>query len=61
MRKEKHKSVNIFSNFNISKETSDGKIGHTLSKSNDSKRIKKPTISDVSQNANAFFFVHEYI
>ena len=49
-------SVNIFSNFNICKETFDRKIREKSNKSNGSKRtkIKTATISDVSQNANAF-------
>ena len=59
-KKEKHKLVNIFSNFSIFKETSDGKLGNKLNISNDSKKIKTATVSDRSQNANPFPSVREY-
>ena len=58
--KEKHKSVKIFSNLNISKETSDRKIGDKPDNSIDSKRIKTATVPDISQKANVFPSVQEY-
>ena len=50
--KQKHKSVNMFSNSNISKETFDKKkIQDQPSKSNDNIRIRVAAVLDVSQNA----------
>ena len=54
-------SINIFSHFNISKETFDGKIKDKSNKPNSSKWIKTATISDVNQNANAFHSAQKYV
>ena len=48
-----NQSVNTFSNFGVSMETSDRKTDQP-SKSNSSTKIKTTTVSDVSENANEF-------
>ena len=40
-RKRKHKAINIFSNFNISKETSNRKIGDHPNKSNELEKLRQ--------------------
>ena len=60
LRKEKHKLVNVFSNFNVSKETSYRKIGDQPNRPNNSIKIKTATVSEVSQNANDSLSVQKY-
>ena len=53
-----NQSVNTFSNFGVSMETSDRKTNQP-NKSNSSTKIKTTTVSDVNENANAFPSVQE--
>ena len=60
LRKEKHKLVNVFSNFNVSKETSYRKIGDQPNRPNNSIKIKTATVSEVSQKAIGSLSVQKY-